>query len=70
MYVWYVCMGVYMYVHTYLHVQSSYAYCVYMYCMCMYTCMYRIEQNFGGEKTLANLANRYNSPSFFRQYSR
>ena len=26
---------------------------------------YRIEQNFGGEKTLANLANRHNSPSFF-----
>ena len=24
-----------------------------------------IEQNFGGEKTLANLANRHNSPSFF-----
>ena len=31
---------------------------------------YRIEQNFGGEKTLANLANRHNSPSFFRQHSR
>ena len=27
--------------------------------------IYRIEQNFGGEKTLANLANRHNSPSFF-----
>ena len=27
--------------------------------------VYRIEQNFGGEKTLANLANRHNSPSFF-----
>ena len=26
---------------------------------------YRIEQIFGGEKTLANLANRHNSPSFF-----
>ena len=26
---------------------------------------YRIEQNFGGEKTLVNLANRHNSPSFF-----
>ena len=24
-----------------------------------------IEQNFGGEKTLANLANRHNSSSFF-----
>ena len=33
----------------------------------IYLCeaMYRIEQNFGGEKTLANLANRHNSPSFF-----
>ena len=26
---------------------------------------YCIEQNFGGEKTLTNLANRHNSPSFF-----
>ena len=26
---------------------------------------YRIEQNFGGEKTLANLVNHHNSPSFF-----
>ena len=30
--------------------------------------IYRIEQNFGGEKTLANLANRHNLPSFFCQH--
>ena len=31
----------------------------------LYIIIYRIEQNFGGEKTLVNLANRHNSPNFF-----
>ena len=30
--------------------------------------MYCIVKNFGGEKTLTNLANRHNSPSFFCQF--
>jgi len=30
---------------------------------------YHTVKNFGGEKTLANLANHNNSPSFFRQFS-
>ena len=29
-----------------------------------YLIKYRIEQNFGGDKPLANLANHHNSPSF------
>jgi len=30
---------------------------------------YRTVKNFGGEKTLTNLANHNNSPTFFRQFS-
>ena len=30
---------------------------------------YHIVKDFGGEKTLAKLANRHTSPSIFRQYS-
>ena len=30
--------------------------------------MYRTVKNFGGEKTLANLVNRHNLPSFFCQF--
>ena len=30
---------------------------------------YRIVKDFGGEKTLAKLANRHTSPSIFHQYS-
>ena len=30
--------------------------------------MYRTVKNFGREKTLANLANRHNSPRFFCQF--
>ena len=29
---------------------------------------YRIVKNFGGEKTLANLANHNNSPTFFANF--
>jgi len=30
---------------------------------------YRTVKNFGGEKTLTNLANHNNSPTFFHQFS-
>jgi len=31
--------------------------------------IYHTVKNFGGEKTLANLANHNNSPTFFRQFT-
>ena len=34
----------------------------------MYEFNYRTVKNFGGEKTLANLVNRHNSPSFLCQF--
>jgi len=54
---------------------TIYSHYLYVHTVCRYLCCYKLTmrvyctvKNFGGEKTLANLVNHNNSPTFFANF--